>query len=367
MRTLALLCGLALAAAPSFADTIHTADGKTITDCTIVTEGIDKVTYKSGRNEREIDAQDVISIEYSKKPRALSEADGPLMDGDLETASIILNDYVGAIVSGASDERKYKWAPAHAAWRVVELRQAMGDLEGVATAASRIIANFSDTRYLPGAYLAKADAFYWNDNAKGAQDTLKAFDSAITSAGLPERWRMECDLALVLTNDQLGATTRRLNLEDIADRAGSRFATVKNRALVAKGESYLQEILGSPNKAAKNVPAALADFEAVLKDPKADDTTLAGAYVGLGDCIFHSAAKSKDRAELKRALLAYLRVAAVYPEQGRYVSKALFYAGRSFDLMGDEESMERAKVMYNQVGWLYPGSNWAKEARNFLR
>ncbi|MFT6364014.1 MAG: hypothetical protein ACJAZ8_002437 [Planctomycetota bacterium] len=367
MRTLALLCGLALAAAPSFADTIHTADGKTITDCTIVTEGIDKVTYKSGRNEREIDAQDVISIEYSKKPRALSEADGPLMDGDLETASIILNDYVGAIVSGASDERKYKWAPAHAAWRVVELRQAMGDLEGVATAASRIIANFSDTRYLPGAYLAKADAFYWNDNAKGAQDTLKAFDSAITSAGLPERWRMECDLALVLTNDQLGATTRRLNLEEIADRAGSRFATVKNRALVAKGESYLQEILGSPKKATKNVPAALADFEAVLKDPKADDTTLAGAYVGLGDCIFHSAAKSKDRAELKRALLAYLRVAAVYPEQGRYVAKALFYAGRSFDLMGDEESMERAKIMYNQVGVKYPGSNWAKEARNFLR
>ena len=80
MRTLALLCGLALAATPSFADTIHTADGKTITDCTIVTEGIDKVTYKSGRNERQVDTQDVISIVYTDKPRALNEADGPLLD-----------------------------------------------------------------------------------------------------------------------------------------------------------------------------------------------------------------------------------------------------------------------------------------------
>lgn len=366
MRTFALITGLVMAAAPSFADTIHTAGGKSITDVTVLSEGLDKVLYKDGRTERSIDAQNVISVVFTDKPRAMMEADGFLLDGDLGSAVIVLDDYVGAILAGAEKERK-KWAPANAAWRVVELRQALGDLPGVVSAATRVIDNYGDTRYLPAAYLAKADAFYWNEEGPKAQSTLKNFETAITAKGMSERWRMECDLALILTNDGLSATARRTALSGVSDRAGSAFATVKNRALVAQGESFLSEVVVSAAKAAQNVPAALKVFETVLKDPKADDATLSGAYVGMGDCLFHSAAKSLDKDELKKAALAYLRVAAVYPEQSRYVAKALFYGGRSLDLMGDDENQDRAQKLYAEVYFTFPESNWAREAKNFSR
>jgi tetratricopeptide (TPR) repeat protein len=366
MRTFALITGLVLAATPSFADTIHTSDGKSISEVTIVSEGLDKVIYKDGRSDQSIDTQSVISIVFTEKPRAMMQADGFLLDNDLDSAAIILNDYVDAVISGAERERR-KWAPANAAWRVVELRQALGDLPGVVAASTRLIENYGDTRYLPGAYLAKADAYYWNSDGKKAQATLKDFEAAITSRMMAERWRMECDLALILTNDELSATARRKSLDEVGDRAGARFATVKNRSLVAQGESFLQEVVVTPAKAAKNVPAALAVFQEVLKDPKADDATLAGAYVGMGDCLFQSAAKSLDKDELKKSALAYLRVAAVYPEQSRYVAKALFYGGRSLDLMGDDENKERAQVLYAEVYFSFPGSNWANEAKNFSK
>ena len=172
MRTFALITGLVLAATPSFADTIHTSDGKSISEVTIVSEGLDKVIYKDGRSDQSIDTQSVISIVFTEKPRAMMQADGFLLDNDLDSAAIILNDYVDAVISGAERERR-KWAPANAAWRVVELRQALGDLPGVVAASTRLIENYGDTRYLPGAYLAKADAYYWNSDGKKAQATLK--------------------------------------------------------------------------------------------------------------------------------------------------------------------------------------------------
>lgn len=362
----AALLALGLAAAPATADRIYTTDGKTISDVKIVEEGLQRITYREGRNDRTVDSTQVLRVEFEEMPRTLDEAFASIADGDPDSGIILLEDYVGGVLAG-KEERRHKWAPAHAAWRVVELKASMGDQEGAKQAAGIVIDNFADTRYLPDAYMARAEAAYQLGDAATAQATLKDFQSAIATRGMDERWAIECELALVTTDDGLTGAKRRGALEKVADKAGSKHGTVRNAALVAIGESYLADLAGSPDRAGQNVPAALALFEEVIADPRASDATLAGAYAGKGDCLFQEAAPAQDTAMLKEALLCYLRVAAVYSEQTRYVPKALFYAGRCLDLMEDDESKDRAQQLYGQVYFLYPDSPWAREAANFSR
>jgi tetratricopeptide (TPR) repeat protein len=290
-----------------------------------------------------------------------------IQDGDVPSAIQTYSDYVDAIVSGNTKERRHKWAPANAAWRVVGLEESLGDLKAAAAAAGKLIVSFPDSRYVPMAYMAKANDEYWSGDAGAAQETLGNFRSVINNKSLSDRWGIECDLALILTNDELVGQKRRDSLSDLADSAGSKFKTVKNRALVAMGESALADIVAKRGSAKALLAEALDDFESVIVDPLADEITLAGAYAGKGDCLYQMAAGTADKAQLKQALKSFLRVAAVYREQTRYVPKCLFYAGRCFDLMGDEESSARAQQLYGEVWFLYRDSPWAKEAKNFSR
>jgi hypothetical protein len=62
-----------------------------------------------------------------------------------------------------------------------------------------------------------------------------------------------------------------------------------------------------------------------------------------------------------------MRVLVLYRDQTRYLSGALYWAGRSFDLIGDEESSDRAQRLYRKVIRNHKGSRWAEEARAFYK
>ena len=146
----------------------------------------------------------------------------------------------------------------------------------------------------------------------------------------------------------------------VGTTAGSEYPVVRNRARVAEGESYIES---NP----KDFDKARAVFEEIADDPTADDATLAGAYTGLGDCLFQQAAKKVNAEEdagdeLRGALLNYLRVVVVYENQTRYVSKAMFFAGTVFKLMDDEASRAAAYKMYQALKTRYPASEWAQKA-----
>jgi hypothetical protein len=113
-------------------------------------------------------------------------------------------------------------------------------------------------------------------------------------------------------------------------------------------------------------------FKAVTADPKADERTLAGAWSGLGDCIYRRAVQRKAEGkeadkDLRDALKAYMRVVVVYEYEFRYVPHAMLFAGRSFDALGDEESKDRAQRLYRQILITYKGSKEANEAKAFRK
>jgi hypothetical protein len=227
-----------------------------------------------------------------------------------------------------------------------------------------LLKTFPDSRYVPYAYLARAEAQRLSDKGPQAIATLAEFRALIDAKGLARRWSLEVDLGTVLSDSGLKGQAKRDRLIEIGSAAGNEYPTVRNRAQVAEGESYLEG-------QTKDFDAARKVFLRIAENPRADRATLAGAYTGLGDCLFQQAvdqqkAKADPAANLEAALESYLRVVVIYKEQARYVPKAMFYAGRVFEFRGDDECKGYARLMYRRVLQRYGESTWAGEARKQL-
>jgi tetratricopeptide (TPR) repeat protein len=345
------------------ADRIFTADGSTIDDVTIVSEGLDEVEYKpsSGRNKKTIGSHEVLSIVFEKMPPQLDAAEAAIGDELYLDAVNDLEEFLSRFAD--KPPRTYPWAVPYAMFRLVEVYEVAGEYAQVVTAADRVLANAADSRYAILAHLSKIEALNLLGDAGTLKSAVDAFSAFVADKSLPARWRLEAELRGVLFDPALKGSKRRDKLNDVVSAAGKDAPVVKNRAMVAIGESYLAE---------RNVSEAEKTFEKILADPKADDFTMAGAHTGIGDCLYQRAEKKKSEGEdasedFKQATLAYMRVAVVYSDQLQYVPKALFYAGRSFQEMGDNENERRAQQVYSKLIRSYPGSKSAKEAKAFRR
>ncbi len=352
-----------LLASPSLADRIFKTDGSTLDDVTIVSEGLDEVEYKpsKGRKKKAIGTHEVLSIVFEKMPPQLDSANAAIGDELYGDAINDLEEFLGRFAS--KPPRTYPWAVPYALYRLVEVHQIAGDYASVVTAADRILAAPTDSRYTILAHLAKIEALNFMADAANLKTSVDAFSAFVAAKSLPARWRLEAELRGVLFDSTLHGSKRRDKLNDVVAAAGKESPIVKNRAMVAIGESFLKE---------KNLSDAERTFTKVLDDPKADDNTLAGAHTGLGDCLYQKALKLKSEngdapEEFKAAALEYLRVVVVYGDQIQYVPKAMFYAGRSFQEIGGSEDERRAQKLYSKLVRTYPNSRAAKEAKSFRR
>ncbi|HJO25735.1 MAG TPA: hypothetical protein QF730_00675 [Planctomycetota bacterium] len=347
----------------ALADTIIKVDGSQELNCTVVSESLTEVVYKQeGRNaKRKLAAGDVLRIEFSRFPDQVDRAEMAVIDDQIPDAVADLEEFVAGVVESGKPHRKHPWSGPYAMARLVELNTTMGRWEEVVQAADTLLSTASDSRYVSAAFLAKAEALGQLDKGKDAAKTLEDFLELIRARGLSDGLRLECQLAQIVLDPELKGRKKRDRLAALSGEAGSSYPVVRNRADVAEAESHLES---------KAYGDAEELFERVISDPKADARTLAGAYAGLGDCLFQRSGKesagNKDKI-MHRALLAYLRVVVVYRDQTRYVPRAMFFAGRVFDQFEDDASKEHAQKMYRAVRRTYPGSKWAEEARGFKR
>lgn len=360
-RLTAACAVLALGALPAVCDTIYLTDGSTLDDVSVIDETLLQVVYREkGRStEKTVSPDDVLRITYRRMPAMLDEGNSFIADGDLGSGLANFEDWIASIQSGENTKDRQSWAPAYAMRRVLDINMTVGDLEGVIQAADVLIEKQPGSRHVPGAFLAKAEAQRLLGQNDKARRTITQFRDLIDTKTLSDLWRLEAELADVLNDTTLSGTARRDKLITIATTAGSKYPVVANRARVAEGESY---ITGDNREFDK----ARGVFQAIADDPQADDATLAGAYTGLGDCYFQQAANKVKRgedatSELRAALLNYLRVVVVYEDQTRYVAKALFYAGRVFELMEGDDAQASASKMYRALVTRYPASEWAQK------
>jgi hypothetical protein len=355
-RATAFALAAVLCAAAAQADTIRLADGSAIEGVTVVNEGLKEVVYKEGGKDKTVASATVVAVEFEKKPKEIDEAEGLIGEDDFEGAVDTLDAYVAAMLG--KNPGSYKWGPAYAAWRAVDVRTRVADLNGMRTAAERVVRSYAESRYVPAAYLAKASAELQLGRPADAQATLAEFWALVESQGLDKRWQLECKLSQVESDEKLKGDARRSEYERIAGEARAYPAT-RTRAQVLAGESLLAEAKGSSS--AKDLRSkARTAFQKVVDDPEAPRVQLAAAYAGLGESLFLLGADADDKAMLQDAALAFLRVTSIYRDEGRYVARALYYAMRSFDLMQDPR---KKADMKRELLALFPGTTWAVEAK----
>ena len=350
---------LLFAASLPSADTIVRTDGKKIENVQVVSETMTEVVYKKGRNVQTLRAERILLIHFEKMPRLLDEAEGFVGEDDLGAALDALDEYVEGQIERPNE--RLKWAPAYAAWRTIELRQSLADLAGARQAALRLIDNFGDSRYVPGAYLAKASAEIDSGRAANALKTLEKFAALVEKNQLSKRYDLECRMVRIQAEEKRSGAARRTDLGIIAREAGSEFPTVKSRAELLEGEVFLSEASRTvnPGKAAKLRGKAQLVFERIVKTGNATEATLAGAYTGLGECLYYAGAEQEDEELLKQASMYFLRVVTLFKGESRYVSKSLYFAMRCFHLTQDK----RRKVdMLRELKSLFPNSGWIREA-----
>ncbi len=364
MRTASSLVAAALGTVvlsiPAAADKIVKTDGKTIDEITIVEETLAQVIYKRGNSQQSVPSGDVLSVHFDKKPRLVDEADQALVDGDPVGALFDFNQYVDGQIKKPTERKK--WAPGYSAYRAIQIAQLLDDLGAVIKNSDRMITNFTDSRYLPMAYLAKASAQFRSGKPGAAQGIYKNLEALVESKSLSKRWALEAQLGLILTDSTTKGSDKRDKLAQLASDA-AQFPTVKNRARLAEGETYVAEAEGaSEGKAMPLLAEAEKIFRGILTGHKADDETLAGAYAGLGDALIQQGIRKKDNDLIRKGLMSYLRVIVNYKDHSQYVSKSMFWSMRAFKFLEDNERYREMKFKLKQR---YPDSNWASMAENY--
>ena len=340
----------------ALADEIHLTDGKILSEVEVSTESLLAVEYRDGSAKEQVPSDQILRVVFSVKPPTVEAADAAAADGDVLIALDDLQGYIDGVID--KPQRRFPWAPAYAMYRLIEVQTMAGSADGVVNAAKQLIQHASDSRYVPLAYLAMAEALFAQEKEKDAQSALTELEGVVQSKSLSQRWQLELDLARAMYDSSLGADEQRTKLKAVSSEASGQYPTVRNRAEVAIGEAYLN---------AKNYHEALKIFEDIASDPKADDTTLAAAYTGLGESIFQIASATDDKSRLEEGLLSLLRVGVLYPSDRQYAPKAIFFAGLVSDLIGTEESMVRAQTLYRSLRRDYRDSTWAEQARGAIQ
>jgi hypothetical protein len=360
-RAFALTCLSVLVCALGPADKIRLTDGKTIDGVQIVSEGMKDVTYKEGKSERSVPSETVLALEYEKRPPQLAEAEQLVGEDDPQGALATLEDFVAGALEKPASVAAFKWAPASAAWRAIEVRQRAGDLEGVVEAAAKFMGSFGESRFVPEVQLAKARAELGLARSAAAQKTLSDLTALIASKSLSKLWSLESRLLATRADERLKPAGRRAEFEKVLGEAGE-FPTTRFRAQVLVGESYLAEALANAGGAKDLRAKAIEAFDRVIANEQAPRDAVAGAQAGRGESLFLLGADADDKARLQEAALSCLRVATLYRDQGAYVPKALFYAMRCFDLLPDPK---RKADMWRELLGFYPSSAWALEAKKY--
>ncbi len=349
------LAALFVLTVPASADTIFMIDGTSIEDVTVQSEALDFVTYRAGNKTQTAVSDAVLYVDFSAKPQDVDQADAAIADELLLDALDGLENFLAGMTE---PPRRKPWSFAYALYRLVQVHEIMGEFDKVVATVDHLLDVQPDSRYAPLAQMRKIQAI--SDSGKDVTASIAAFKKMIEGKGLGDRWIIEADLAGVIYDAALSSAEKTKKLTTLSARAGVSHPLARNRAEVALGEEALRQ---------GKVPVALKIFEGVAADPRADSRTLAAAYLGLGDCYWamgeRNAAEESGKADLMKALMAYMRIVVVYKAEQRYVSKAMFFAGRCLQLLDGPAAQEQADKLYNKLIRYYRGTRWAQEAKGF--
>lgn len=350
---LSLLATTLLALAPQTQDEIVLTDGKVLPVDKIISETYTSVEFKRGSSEGKRPSEEVLEVRHSLGHKLLDDyAYGveAMQTNNFTAAYSAFEDVLAD--DSLLDRKTYSWVKQHALWRQVRCQNSMAYFNGVSESVDRLLTEVPDTFFYAPALLLKAQARVDSGDKKSAKAVFDKLMADVDGLGLPERWRREAELGLLLLEDSMNASQKQMELQGLVEKNRDAYPTVSSRAQVEVGNAM---VAGGDFKGAR------AFFQGIMEEGSGGDGIIAAALSGLGDCAYLEALSLDSPKEqvpfLEEAILNFLTVASVYREEVRLVPRSMFYAGDALKRIGDSGS---ARNVAQRLRALYPDSTWKK-------
>ena len=242
------------------------------------------------------------------------------------------------------------WVAQHSRYAIARCCLAMGKNKQALAALQELLEKEPDTRFYGEAHTQIARIQMSLGKSTEATRALDALIKKAEQGKLSTEWGYRARLEKARFQEVQGKL-------DPALRDYSRLAsdTVGSHETLSRLANLGRaRCLNLQGKSAKAKPL----LNGLVEKAKKDETrVLAGAYNGLG--TFHLA-----QGDWKEALLSYLRVVTLYPEEREEMPEALFQAARCFYILGEKESnvewKRRAAALMNRLKSEFVGSKYAR-------
>lgn len=350
---LSLLATSLLALLPQTQNEIVLTDGKVLPVDKIVSETFTSVTFKRGSSEGRKASEDVLEVHHELGNSRLDDYAYAIEAMNSHNYAAAVGAFRDVLADESLHSRKtYHWVKQHALWREIRCLNSLADFGGVSERVDVLLSEVPDSFFYAPALLMKAQAKSDSGDPKAAIAVYKKLEADVDAKGLPERWRREVELGLLLLDTSKSGAAKQMALQGLAEKNLSDYPTVASRAQVEVGNAMV---------ATGDYKNARAFFQKILDDGNGGEAILASALSGLGDCAYLTALaidSPKEQAPyLEEAILNFLTVASVYREEVRLVPRAMYYAGDALKRIGDLGS---ARNVASRIRQLYPDSSWKK-------
>jgi tetratricopeptide (TPR) repeat protein len=370
MNARTMLCALLLAAAWPLAagaaeakkDVIVLLDGSERKVDSVDEETYASVKYTvSGRSDS-VKAADVREVQYHDAPLAFKNATGLI-------ASKKYKEALDQLKAAGAASGVRPWIKAYLSFLTAECYRGLGSSDpayfvNAIEAYDQLLKEVPFTRFLPAALFQKGVC---QRRAAKYDDATKTFTQLVTEVStksLPTAWGLRGNIEAAQVKEEQGlwdeAEQKYESIRMEAKNAGEK--NIENMATLRKGICKIKQ---------KKFGEAKTYFERIRTEEEgermrgkgetaASREVRAGAAIGLGYCFWNDKNWEEARTQFLNALV-------VCPSSDEFNAEALYNAGLCYEKLKDKEgsgALNRAKVLMSDLLERYPGSKWAKTARD---
>jgi predicted negative regulator of RcsB-dependent stress response len=333
-----LIAFVAATAATAQSDKIHLLNGTVVTGAQVVSYDVRNVRYKRGGSTESVESDQVAKIELGqfKKIYARGDRDPGLML-TLAREQLAAKEPVLAQLGLLNAARQYfdQDSPNDAMAALNELQK-----------------EFPEGGVLPDTYRLKFE-YYLGTGTKGMGNALKVakkYESDAIGGAWPPGFTVEATFFQALA-EQSSPADYQSKLRAIVSQARSSNTVVANRADVELAHSLRKD---------KKEDEAKRIYDTIIKKEKVDDSSRAGAYLGLGQLLLAGG----DKEEAKQALLLFLRVRLETREAWPSLqAEALYHSINAARKWGGPEHLYIISRCRSYLFSEYPNSEWTNELK----
>lgn len=204
---------------------------------------------------------------------------------------------------------------------------------------------------IPDVHRLKFEYYLGTGSAKNALTVAKAYESDAVKGAWPTGFSVEASFFQAISTP-VAAPEYQAKLRSIVSRARASNPVVSHRANVELAHSLRKTKKGDE---AKRI------YDDIVKRDGVDQSSRAGAYLGLGQMLYDTGDKEKAR----EALLLFLRVRLETKDSWPSLqAEALFSSMQAARRWGGPESSYIRSRCRRMLLEEFPGSEWAKQAKN---